>query len=66
MKYYEPTYLTILVISLVNWLMSAVEFGSKLAALGIAIMTVFYLYQKYKGQKLDNELKQKELNNGKV
>jgi hypothetical protein len=61
MKYYEPTYLTVLVVSLINWLVASVEVSSKIAALMIAIMTIFYLYQKYKGQKLDNDIKRKQL-----
>ena len=48
-------------IALVNWLTSAVEISSKIAALLIAVMTVLYLIEKYKGQKIDNEIKRKEL-----
>ena len=65
MKYFEPTYWIMMNIALVNWLMSSLDLFSKIAALVIAIMTIFYLNEKRKGQKLDNELKKKELD-GKI
>ena len=61
MKYFEPTYLVFLTITVINWLVSSVDLFTKVAALIIAIMTIFYLNEKRKGQKLDNELKKKEL-----
>ena len=61
MKYFESTYWVMMSIALVNWLTSAVEISSKIAALLIAVMTVLYLIEKYKGQKIDNEIKRKEL-----
>jgi len=65
MKYFESTYWVMMSIALVNWLTSAVEISSKIAALLIAVMTVLYLIEKYKGQKIDNKIKRKELNNTK-
>lgn len=62
MKLFEPAYFTLLTISLVNWIVSAVDLGSKLAAFAIAVMTIFYLYEKYKGLKIDNKIKKKQLN----
>ena len=60
-KYYDPAYWTLVVISMINWLLTAVDLGSKLAALGISIITILYLYKKLQGQILDNKLKKKEL-----
>lgn len=60
-KYFEPTYLVILVISIIDWLVSAVDLGSKLTALGIAVLTFFYILHKMKGQKLANEKLKEEL-----
>jgi len=65
MKYFEPTYWIMMNIALVNWLISSVDLFSKIAALVIAIMTIFYLNEKREGQKLDNEKKRKELD-GKI
>lgn len=62
MKYYEPTYLAVLMTSIITWLLSSVDILSKLAALGIAILSLVYLYHKIKGQQLDNEKKKQELN----
>ena len=39
-KYYDPAYWTLVVISMINWLLTAVDLGSKLAALGISIITI--------------------------
>ena len=61
MKYFEPTYYFILSLSIVNWLLSSADVLSKLAALVIAVLTIFYLYEKYKGVRLDNKKKKQEL-----
>ena len=61
MKYFEPTYITILMTSIITWLLSSVDILSKLSALGIAVLSLIYLYFKIKGQILDNKKKEKEL-----
>lgn len=64
MKYLEYTYWAINAIALGNWLLSTVGVASKIAALVVTIITIFYLNEKRKGQKLDNKLKQKQLDDG--
>lgn len=55
LKYFEPTYLTILSISIINWVMSASDIISFILATLLSILTLFYINEKRKGQKLANK-----------
>jgi hypothetical protein len=61
MRWFEPTYLLMLSISIINWLVSAVDFGSKIFALIIGILTAFYIFEKLKGERLNNIEKRRRL-----
>lgn len=63
------TCFNIVLASLVNWLVSFVNHLSNIFALGVSFAglvltyyTILHIKAKIRGQKLDNQLKEKELN----